>query len=87
MHRRTDRDFHSIWKRLNPRFVRIIAILVISFGLFNVIIYLSGQYSFYLYTTESTTEETTTTTTTTTTEETTTQKSFRNYFLMKNVIQ
>lgn len=83
MNRRTEHDFRSIWRRISPRYfklvITVIALLVISYALFHI----STQYT----PTETTTEETTTTTTPTTTPETTTEKPFGKYSFRRKTNQ
>ncbi len=76
MNRRTEPGFQLFWKRLTPRYLKMITTLVATFIIFNVGLYMSIKYFIYpvttTLTTESTTTEPTTIPTTTTLETTTT---------------
>jgi hypothetical protein len=74
-----DREFKVFWRRLSPRYFKMVITLISAVALFGTIVYLSIQYVFYpikaTFITETTTKQTTTTRTTTTMP-VTTQKSF-----------
>ncbi len=85
MNRRVERGPKLFWKRLSPRYLKMIVTLIGGFILFNAAIYLSIQYIFYPIKATLATETTTTTTTSTsTTMKSTTEKSFGKFLFQKN---
>lgn len=85
MNRRTEPGFQLFWKRLTPRYLKMILTLMATFIIFNVGLYMSIKYFIYPVTTTLTTEPTTTTPTTTPTTTlettTTTEQSFSKFSL------
>ncbi len=86
MNRRMDRDFKVFWRRLSPRYFKMVLTLIITCVLFSTIVYLSIRFVFYPIKATFITKPTTklTTTTTTTTMSSTTQKSFGKFSLFRD---
>jgi hypothetical protein len=79
MNRRMDRDFKVFWRRLSPRYFKMVMTLIVTCLLFSMVVYLAFRY--LLYPIKTTYTKKTTTTTTTTTISTTTKKYFGQFSL------
>jgi hypothetical protein len=77
MNRRKERDSRTTWRRLSPRYIKVVVTLISAFILLNATIYILVNYIIYPTRSRLTTKASTSTIpTTTTTMKTTTTSSF-----------